>query len=244
MEINTINKRISENESFLKNKIGESFDTKYRHFNIPAFNHSEAFVVYISGMIDARVVDETILEPLIKYTQQPKDKIYLKSRTCISELTDNGVFTSMVKETKLWKEICDAIMEGDTALFIDQCDAALILSTRKYEFRAVTEPTVESEIRGPRDGFVESIQTNAAMIRRRIKDYGLRFDNMQIGERTKTVVSVIYINSLVNESLLNEVKSRLNRIKTDGVLASAYIEELIEDTPFSIFPQIAQYREA
>lgn len=239
MENTEINKKLSDNESFLKNKIGESFDTKYRHLNIPALNHSEAFVVYISGMIDARIIDETIMEPLMRCSQLPDGKFHLKSRGCISELTDHGVFTSMVVETKLWSEICDAIMEGDTALFVDQCDAALILSTRKYADRAVSEPTTEDEIRAPRDGFVENIQTNASLIRRRIKDYGLRFDNMKIGQRTKTVVSIVYIESLTNEALLKEVKTRLERIKVDSILASAYIEELIEDSPLSIFPKIA-----
>ena len=145
----------------------------------------------------------------------------------------------MVKETKLWDEICDAVMEGDTVLFIDQCETALILSTRKYEDRSVSEPITESEIRRPRDGFIENIQTNAALIRRKIKDYGLRFDNMKIGERSKTVISVVYIQSLVNDSLLKEVKSRLERIKIDSILATAYIEEMIEDSPFSLFPKIA-----
>lgn len=239
MENTAVNKKLPDNESFLKSKIGESFDIKYRHLNIQALNHSEALIVYISGMIDARIIDETILKPLMKCSSQSKEKFHLQNRTNISDLMDNGVFTSMVKETKLWSEICDAIMEGDTVLFVDQCDAALILTTRKYDSRDISEPTIESEVRAPRDGFVENIQTNAALIRRRIKDYGLRFDNMKIGERTKTVVSVVYIESLTNEALLKEVKSRLKRIKVDGVLASSYIEELIDDSPFSIFPMMA-----
>lgn len=88
MENAEINKKLSDNESYLKNKIGESFDTKYRHLNIPALNHSEAFVVYISGMIDVRIIDETILEPLMKYSYQSKEKFHLKSRTYTSYLMD------------------------------------------------------------------------------------------------------------------------------------------------------------
>jgi hypothetical protein len=114
----------------------------------------------------------------------------------------------------------------------------LILSTRKYESRTVAEPEAETEIRGPRDGFVENIETNAALIRRRIKDYGLRFENLKIGQRTKTNISIAYIESLVNESILKEVKIRLNRINVDSILESSYIEEFIEDSPTSVFPQI------
>lgn len=239
MESKLINESLNINEASLKNKIGESFDTKYRRLTIPVFNYSDAFIVYISGMIDSRVIDETILEPLMKHSQLPNGKIQIKSSGWANVLMETGVFTTAVKETKLWDEICDAVLEGDTVLFINHCNTALILTTRKYEGRAINEPETESEIRAPRDGFVENIQTNAALIRRRIKDYGLRFDSMKIGERTKTVVSIVFIESLVNDSLLKEVKSRLERIKTDGILATAYIEELIEDAPFSPFPKIA-----
>jgi hypothetical protein len=190
-------------------------------------------------MVDTRIIDETILEPLMSYLQFKKEKPVFKRTNAISILMVYGVFTSMSKEEKLWNNICDAIMEGDTVLFINKCDSALILTTRKYDFRQVTEPSTESEVRGPHDGFIESIQTNTALIRRRIKDYGLRFDTMHIGEKTKTVVALAYINNLVDESLLDEVKSRLNRIKVDSVLESGYIEELITDSPFTIFPQIA-----
>ncbi|MDP4181743.1 MAG: spore germination protein [Bacillota bacterium] len=238
MENKFINELLNVNETFLKNKIGESFDTKYRHFKIPAYNNAEAVIVYISGMIDARVIDETILEALMKYSKLPQGKLQVTGSERISMLMEQGVFTTALKETRQWEEICDAIMEGDTILFIDQCPSALILTTRKYEGRAVNEPSIESEIKGPRDGFVENIQTNAALIRRRIKDYSLRFDNMKIGERTKTVVSVAYVESLVDEALLNEVKSRLKKINVDGIIASEYIEDLIEDSVFSLFPKM------
>jgi spore germination protein KA len=235
----SINEELSVNEAYLKKTIGESFDTKYRNLKIPAFNNSEALIVYISGMIDARVVDETILEPLMKCSNLPESKIHIKSAEYISVLMEKTVFTAAVKETKLWKEICDGILEGDTVLFIDQCETALILTTRKYAERAITEPETESEIRSPRDGFTENIQTNASLIRRRIKDYSLRFDNRILGERSKTAVSVVYIGNLVDGSLLNEVKSRLDRIKIDAILGSAVIEEMIEDAPFSLFPKLA-----
>ena len=124
---------------------------------IPVFNHSEAFIVYISGMIDARVIDETILEPLMKYSKLPEGKILVKSICRTSVLMENSVFTTAVKETKLWEEICDAVLEGDTVLFIEQCETALILTTRKYEGRAIDEPQAEVEIRAPRDGKKQSL---------------------------------------------------------------------------------------
>lgn len=239
MDSRTIYEKLTINEAYLKGKIGESFDTKYRHIKIAAYNDSEAFIVYITSLIDTRVVDETVLEPLMRYSHVPDGKVHtINNIDIISELMEQSVFTTAAQESKLWDEICDAIMEGDTVLFIDKCTSALILTTRKYEGRAIDEPHIESEIKGPRDGFVENIQTNAALIRRRIKDYSLRFDTMKIGDRSKTVVSVVYIQSLVNDALLKEVKSRLEKIRTASVIASQHIEELIEDSPNSPFPKI------
>jgi len=184
------------------------------------------------------VIDEAILAPLMDYSYLPKEKYFAKRNEPVRELMKSGVFVSSTWQTKEWRDICDAIMAGDTVLFLDKSDSALILSTRKYKSRAVAEPEVETEVRGPRDGFVENIETNAALIRRRIKDYGLRFENLKIGERTKTNISLVYIDSLVNDSILKEVRARLNRINVDSILESSYIEEFIEDSPTSVFPQI------
>jgi hypothetical protein len=237
-DCSAITEVLRENEEYLKQNLGESFDLVYRHFHIP-FKNTDALIVYISGMVDTRVIDQTILAPLMESLDLSEPKHSIKKPGYVSMLVESGVFTAAIKTTSLWSDICDAILEGETVLLVGQCTEALVLNTRGYANRAVSEPSAESEIRAPRDGFVENIQINASLIRRRIKDYGLRFDNLKIGERTKTVVSLVYIQNLVNEALLKEVKKRLGRIKTDSILAGAYLEEFIEDTPYSIFPQVA-----
>lgn len=238
MDLKWVTDKLDTNEAFLMSKIGEGFDIKYRRLKIPAFSDVEALIVYVGGLTDTRIIDETILEPLMKYSELPGCKINIKSAARLAVLMEYGVFTTSVKETNVFSEICDAIVEGDTVLFLDKCSSSLILTTRKYEGRSVSEPSTESEIKGPRDGFVENIQTNVSLIRRRIKDHGLRFENMKIGERSKTVVIVAYIEGIVNEKLLQEVKNRLGKIKIDGILSIENIEELIEDSPFSLFPKM------
>jgi hypothetical protein len=229
---------LDKNEDFLKSTIGEGFDIKYRHLTVPAFGHLDALLVYIGGLADARAIDETVIVPLMNYSRLPKDKYQVRGVDKIPILMQYGIFTSALKETRLLNEVCDAVLEGNAVLFLQQCSMALILSTQKYSTRAVSEPQTESEIKGPKDSFVEDIQTNAGLIRRRVKDYGLRFESMKIGERTKTEVALVYIDGIVNEALLEEARKRLRRIKIDGILASTYIEELIEDSPASIFPLI------
>lgn len=236
MEILTINKTVDENEKFLKNKIGESFDTSYRRFTIPAGNNKIALIVYIEGLVDVKSLNEYLITPLITLKQFPTENNLSGKPEPIAWLMNSGVSLFGARESNQWSDICDSIMEGNSILFIDNYDMAIILSTNKWESRTIQEPSNESEPRGPRDGFIEDIQTNTAMIRRRIKDYNLRFEIMYIGERSKTKVSMAYIDNIVNKSVLQEVRSRLSKIKIDAILDTGFIQELISDSPNSIFP--------
>ena len=93
-------------------------------------------------------------------------------------------------------------------------------------------------VRGPREGFTEVLHTNVTMIRRRIKHPKLRFHTVNIGRLTATEVALFYIEGIASPDLDNEVKQRLQRIDIDGIIDSGYLEEFIEDYPYSPFPQI------
>lgn len=108
----------------------------------------------------------------------------------------------------------------------------------KFEKRAIEEPAAESGIRGPREGFTESLGVNTALVRRIIKDPALKMKPLHVGTYTKTKVVVSYIEGLVDSTLLEEIENRINRIEIDGILESGYIEEFIEDHPYSPFPQV------
>lgn len=137
-----------------------------------------------------------------------------------------------------FQEIIFGILEGNTVLLLDHCEEALIFSTKGGEKRSVDEPQTETVVRGPKDGFIESIAVNKALIRRRIKDPMLRMKGMQIGVRTKTNVEVTYIEGLVKDGLVEEVLERLRKIEIDAILESGYIEELIDDAPMSPFTTV------
>ena len=96
----------------------------------------------------------------------------------------------------------------------------------------------EGGIRGSREGFIESLQVNTSLLRRIIKSPALKLQSMKIGKYTKTNVVVAYIDGLVDQTLIEEITNRLQRIEIDGILESGYIEEMIEDNPYSPFPQL------
>ena len=115
---------------------------------------------------------------------------------------------------------------------------ALIINTRGWKSRGIEQPQTEVSVRGPREGFTETLRVNTALIRRKIRDPDLTFETMTIGKRSKTDVTIVYLKGVVRPGLVEEIKKRLKKINTDLILESGYIEQFIEDAPFSPFSTI------
>ena len=101
----------------------------------------------------------------------------------------------------------------------------------------MSAPETEAVVRGPRDGFVETIRFNTVLIRRRIRDTKLKVEMTTVGTRSRTDIAIMYMEDIVQESLVEEVRTRLKKYTIDGVFDSGYIEQLIEDSWKSPFPQ-------
>jgi spore germination protein len=113
-----------------------------------------------------------------------------------------------------------------------------MLSSRGWPMRGVQEPSAETLIRGARDGFNETMKVNITLIRRRIRDPKLKVKYTQVGSRSKTDMAIMYIEDLVNKTVLDTVEKRIKNIDIEAILESSYIEEMIEDDSYSLFPQI------
>ena len=113
-----------------------------------------------------------------------------------------------------------------------------MLNTKGFTLRSITQPESERAIRGPREGFNESILTNLTLLRRRIRTTDLKFQFMTFGRRTKTKACICYLDSVANHAVLTELKERLEKIDIDGTLDSNYITEIIKDAPYSAIKTI------
>lgn len=136
------------------------------------------------------------------------------------------------------EEAVEAVLKGNTAFFMDGSNVALIIKTQTWEHRGVQQPETEINVRGPREGFTETLSVNISQVRRKIKDPNLRIEPIKLGRRTRTEVCVVYIEDIADPKIVAEVWRRLRRIDIDAVLESGYIEELIEDAPLSVFPTV------
>lgn len=135
-------------------------------------------------------------------------------------------------------ELMSALFRGFTIILAEGWEQGISASTSKWMQRSVEEPSSQSVIRGPKDSFTEDMTTNISLIRRRIKSANLWKVDRKIGLVTQTEVCVIYLKGTANDSVVNEVLQRLDRIEIDGILESGYLEELIQDQTFTPFPTI------
>ena len=117
-------------------------------------------------------------------------------------------------------------------------DEAIGCSTEGVAYRAIEEPPTEPAIRGPRDGFVESLEVNVSLVRRRLRTPNLWIESFTVGSLTRTRVGIAYIKGLAHEELVDEVRQRVSRIDIDGMIASGQLEEYVEDHPLSPFPVV------
>lgn len=160
-----------------------------------------------------------------------------KSFTSESFNIDNSPWQ---RETRDLKEVLEDLAHG-YVLLIQKFKKQLniySLALPGWQQRPIVEPFSEPVIRGPREGFVESISANTAMIRRWINDPGLQVDQLTVGDRTKTKVRLLYLAEVANPELVGEVKRRISAIRIDGILESGYLEELISDNRLTLFPLI------
>lgn len=225
--------KLAVNEEAIKTIFANCSDLVLRPIYI--FDEIKILLVYIDGLIDSKSLEEVILKPLMfNGLPQGLAEIQFVGKMIEQQLVSAG----QVKNVLNLNDLINGILSANVGFIIEGETKALLADMKGFEKRGVEEPQTEVSIRGPRDSFTETIRTNTTLIRRRIKSPKLKFESYSIGEFSKTDVALAYIEGIVPTSLLEEARRRMERIQIDAVLESEFIEEFIEDFPFSPFPQI------
>ncbi|WP_281251897.1 spore germination protein [Virgibacillus ndiopensis] len=143
---------------------------------------------------------------------------------------------SNINELRNMNIVIKQILAGNSILLIDDMDHAFQFHSAKSVGRDISELAVERSIRGPKEGFVEDIQLNLLLIRRKLQLPSLKVEKMVLGRQTNTQINIVYLKRIADEDIVREVQQRLSRIDIDGILDSPYIESMIKDSPKSPFP--------
>lgn len=215
-----LTKDIEQNLAHLKEALGidESFDVILREFRTGG---RRAALIFVDGFAKDDVM-ATVLRPILA-----------ADREDLTPVAFEAVFERLlpyieVDRTRDLEEIITAVLSGPLVLLIDGADEAILIDAREYPARVPEEPELERVLRGSRDGFVETLIFNTALIRRRVRDPRLRVELVSVGKRSRSDVSLIYIKDIANGDLVEAVRSRLEAIDVEAIpMAEKTLEEFL-----------------
>ncbi|WP_051251249.1 spore germination protein [Paenibacillus harenae] len=226
----------------IKQELGNSPDVIIRTFRMDIRPHQRVAVIYMEGLTDIEKVNDFVAHSLL-FKQNEKENENESSMSSDPQrifdvILNRALTVGDAKYLNNWNVMMHALLSGDIAVFVDNCEGCIIGNLRGGERRPVTEPETEVNIRGPKDSFNETIGTNISLIRRRLKSPNLWMESMRIGDITQTDVSIMYLKGIAEDRLVEEVRRRLKDIRIDAILESGYVEDLIQDQTFTPFPLV------
>ncbi len=215
-------KNLAKNEKYLMNL----FDSEDVRFSPIKLGEKQGFLIFIADLVDLNLIGELVLKPLNN----------------AKEISPSSIFSQIVspekKAIKKMDEIVHEIIQGATALFIDGFGVSFVFGLRKFERRSIAEPPTSTVIKGPREGFVESLPVNISLMRRRIKSPKLRFKSINVGKYSNTPISLCYIEGIADKKLVKKLEQKISEIKIDAVLDSSYVTKFLCERKTSLFKQV------
>ena len=223
----------NKNVNYLKDEIGfgKSFDVLYRELNLKGRRVSLFF-------LDGFVKDESLQALIQSFCVYKEDNI-AKAKTA-EEIITTCISAIEVSEEEDFGNIIKALLSGQTAMFVENLDKCIMIDLRTYPARGPEEPDKEKVLRGARDGFVETIVFNSALIRRRIRDPKLRFEMVFVGRESKTDVAIAFIEDRTKPEALETVKKQLAEIEVDALTLGdqSLIECISKKTWYNPLPKV------
>ncbi len=232
---------IETNQTKLETLLERCSDAVFRKFVIGEQPPIRCLLLYFDGLVQRKMLDDNIIKSLlldVQMTNNPKDE--LEQGDVLTAVEQHIINVAELDRISTIQEVIYHISSGDTVLLIDGCSQALVAGTRGWDSRNVNTPENELVIYGPKEGFIENLRSNTALIRRRLKSSNFKIENLVIGRITQTDVVLCYIDNIAPPQLVDEVRKRLQQIDIDAVLDSNYIQELIMDNKSTIFSQTEQ----
>ena len=229
--VKKISADIRENERYIQERCENCADILIRPMRLGEERKADCLMVYIEVAVSNMMLDDSAIGKMINYFWEvPPEKIP-------EFMQNNSLGIADVQKLNDMNEVFGAILSGNAVFFIDGYDRAMKISSRGYPNMGVSEAESEKVLRGSKEGFSDSVKTNSALVRKRLRDTRMKVEEYQMGVRSNTVLQILYINDLVHEELLEQIKERIEEYEIDGVLDSGMLEQLTEEPWYSPFPQ-------
>ncbi|WP_241558999.1 spore germination protein [Oceanobacillus halophilus] len=228
---------LDENVQTVKKVFKNDADFSTRSFHL--FNNIPATSLFISSLVDKEKINRDIIQPLQeKRSSNNEESANSTKKDLLQSLLNDYLYFADGEKKQDLSSLLDGLLHGKTVILLDGESQYLLLDTLKTEKRSIEQPETERVVRGPRDGFIEQMESNISLLRYRLPVPEFRVEPFEVGEKTKTKVSVCYLDNVVSDALLEEVIKRIQDISIDRILDAGYIEQFIQDNPRSPFPQV------
>jgi hypothetical protein len=203
----------------IKSNLKDIDDVVYKQIYV---NEEPVLMIYMQSMVDKSVLQRLVLDPLTVNAGETPQKIWKNAES--------------VQKNELPSLLYD-ITDGYTVLLFTQNNLILKISTFSAPSRGVTTSESESTVLGPQDSFTESLNTNISLIKRRINNHNLKVKTLIVGTESRNKVAVLYMDNIANKQNVDRVIYRVNNIEYHGFFGLAVLKQMLEDKPYSPFPQ-------
>ena len=190
---------------------------------------------WIDGIVAGGDVGEKIIRPL---TQSVRAEGVRTEKDCIRRIMQGLVYSYSFQQRDDLDQVVSDLTHGSCAIIFDGCGIALTFEVRSDKTRSVSEPTLEKSLKGAKDSFVETLRVNTSLVRRRICSPKLKLVESSVGRKSKTKVSILFVDGIAAPDTVEELARRLDALDVDALLAMGTLEEYIVDDPLSPFPQL------
>ena len=212
----------------IKEKLHKDSDLKEREMQ---FFSMHTTVIYLAPMVDYELANENILKPLLEFDGKKKGSL-------INTITQNVLIDGEI-------ELCDSVdiavekmLKGFVAIIIDKQSQIVCVNAEKIVVRPISIPPNSTVVKGPREGFNESLKYNLSLLRRRLVTDKLVVSSLNVGRLTQTQVAICYLENVASKKIVKEIERRLKKIDIDGIIDSSYISSFLQKRPNSLFKQV------
>ena len=219
---------VNYNKKVLKAILG-SDDIVFFDFEL---GKTSALCVYVDSITDKELLGLEVLAPLKKLCSEKS-----AAKTNISHLAKAITLANVKTESKITDATND-ILSGNAMIFIDGKNKAISVDLKKFEVRAISEPPTGLAVRGPRNGFTESIKSNLSLVRRYLKSPDLKVETFEKGRYTKTSIAFMYIDGISRPEIIDKIRKKIQEIDIDGIPDSSYVSKLLNERKTSLFKQV------
>ena len=223
-----ISSDINYNKKVVKAILG-SADIVFFDFEL---GKTSALCVYVDSITDKELLGLEVLAPLKKLCSEKS-----AAKTNISHLAKAITLANVKTESKI-ADATNGILSGNAMIFIDGKNKAISVDLKKFEVRAISEPPTGLAVRGPRNGFTESIKSNLSLVRRYLKSPDLKVETFEKGRYTKTSIAFMYIDGISRPEIIDKIRKKIQEIDIDGIPDSSYVSKLLNERKTSLFKQV------